>query len=116
MFIAYVVVAVITILINTAEAVANYGKHPQVLKNMDEVRVPRPLLPLLATLKAAGSIGLVIGLLWWPPLGIAAAVGFTVFYLCAVTVHLRTGVVHNIAFPIFFLATAAGTVALGLAH
>ncbi|GAB4589151.1 DoxX family protein [Nocardia sp. IFM 10818] len=116
MFVAYVVVAAITVLINTAEAVANYAEHPVVLRNMDEVRVPRPLLPLLATIKAAGSIGIIAGLLWWPALGIAAAAGFTLFYVLAVARHIQTGVLHNIAFPIFFLATAAGTVALGLAH
>ncbi|KOU69598.1 hypothetical protein ADK61_37405 [Streptomyces sp. XY66] len=41
-----------------------------------------------ATLKAAGAVGLVAGL-WVTPLGVAAAVGVTLYFVGAVVSHLR---------------------------
>ncbi|MFD4240661.1 DoxX family protein [Streptomyces sp. NPDC058525] len=49
--------------------------------------MPDSWLPRLATLKAAGAIGLVAGL-WFTPLGIAAA-GATLYFIGAVISHLR---------------------------
>lgn len=50
--------------------------------------MPEPWLPRLAALKAAGAIGLVAGR-WLTPLGIAAAVGVTLYFVGAVVAHLR---------------------------
>ncbi|WP_308344711.1 DoxX family protein [Streptomyces sp. ISL-94] len=53
-----------------------------------KVQVPDSWLPRLAALKAAGAIGLVAGL-WITPLGIAAAIGVTLYFIGAVVSHLR---------------------------
>ncbi|MFF1464292.1 DoxX family protein [Streptomyces sp. NPDC058330] len=48
------------------------------------------MLPFLGIAQAAGAGGLVVGL-WWGPLGIAAAVGLALYFIGAVTTHLRVG-------------------------
>ncbi|MER8269092.1 DoxX family protein [Streptomyces griseus] len=96
---------------NASDAVANYVRAPFVLANSAEVRVPPRALPYLATLKLAGAAGLVVGLLGVHLLGLAAAVGLTAFFVGAVVVHVRTRVLHNIAFPgVYLLLAVASTV------
>ncbi|UGT39039.1 DoxX family protein [Nocardia yamanashiensis] len=116
MSILYIVVAVITIGANAFESVANFARAKFVVENMTEVRVPGSLLPVLATAKAAGALGLAAGLLGMREVGIAAAAGLTVFYVLAVATHVKERVFWNIGFPIGFLILAAGTLALAITH
>ncbi|WP_405485989.1 DoxX family protein [Nocardia sp. NBC_00511] len=116
MFIAYVVVTLIAIAANAVEGVATLAGAKFVRDNLGEIGLPPALLPFLGACKTAGALGLIGGLVAWRHLGVAAAIGLTVFYLLAVLVHLRTRVVHNIAFPIGFLALAAATLALAALH
>ena len=113
---AYVVVVGVTIAINAAIAVADYGRAGFVLANSAEVHVPVSWLPTLATLKLAGAVGLAIGLLGVRPLGIAAAAGLVVFFAGAVVTHVRASVYYNLAFPGWFLAMAAASLALSIGH
>lgn len=43
----------------------------------------------IGTLKAAGAVGLLIGLLGVPLVGAAAAIGLVLFFVCAVYTHIR---------------------------
>ncbi|SKW41177.1 putative invasion protein [Mycobacteroides abscessus subsp. abscessus] len=43
--------------------------------------------------------------------GLAAAIGLVAFFIGAVGVHIRSNVLHNVAFPGVFLALALGSVA-----
>ncbi|WP_078966278.1 DoxX family protein [Streptomyces sp. WM6378] len=72
--------------------------------------------PTFAVLKAAGAVGLALGLLGVRLLGIAAAVGLVQFFLCAVIRHVQTRVHHNMAFPGTFLALSVASLALALAR
>ncbi|NEA09542.1 DoxX family protein [Streptomyces sp. SID10692] len=96
---------------NLGIAIADCGRAPFVLANSAEVRLPSAMLPYVATLKLAGSAGLVIGLLGAHPLGLAAGVGLVAFFVGAVIAHIRARVFHNIAFPGVFLALAAASTA-----
>jgi len=87
-------------------AVADYCKAGFVLKNSAEVHVPVRAIPYLATLKLAGAVGLAVGLVAMPWLGVAAGVGLTLFFVGAVIVHIKAGVLYNIAFPAVFLLLA----------
>ncbi|MGY1622403.1 DoxX family protein [Geodermatophilus sp. SYSU D00965] len=113
---AYVAVALVTILANSAIAIADYAKADFVLANSAEVGVPRSWLPLLATLKLAGAAGLALGILVVPYLDIAAATGLVAFYIGAVLAHLRARVLYNLAFPGLYLALAAASLALAVAN
>ncbi|MFJ9817318.1 DoxX family protein [Streptomyces sp. NPDC101151] len=114
MELAYFLVTCAAVLANAGIAAADLAKAPFVLANSGEVGVPPLWIPPLALLKAAGAAGLVLGLLGLRPLGTAAAVGLVLFYAGAVVVHVRARVLHNIAFPGFFLALAAGALALAV--
>ena len=115
MFVAYVVVTNVTIIVNSAAAVADLSRAPFVLANSAEVGVPPSWLPLLAALKAAGAAGLLIGLLGFRYLGIAAAIGLVLFFTGALIVHVRARVFYNLAFPgtFWLLATASLVLAIG---
>ncbi|MBZ4319149.1 DoxX family protein [Streptomyces huiliensis] len=112
MSIAHVVVTLLAITANAAIAAADYARAEFVLANSAEVRVPRSWVPLLATLKAAGAAGLLLGLLGARSLGVAAAVGLVLFYAGALVFHVRARAFHNIAFPGGYFALAAGTLVL----
>lgn len=88
MFIAYAVVAGLLTLVLLASATFTLQRNPAITESMTKVGVPDSWLPRLAALKAAGAIGLVAGL-WLTPLGIAAAVGVTLYFLGAIVFHLR---------------------------
>ncbi|MEU5284705.1 DoxX family protein [Streptomyces sp. CA-278952] len=98
------------VVVNVLIAVADFARAPFVLANSAEVRLPPTAVPYLATLKLAGAAGLLIGLFGVPWLGLAAAIGLTVFFVGAVLAHVRVRVFHNIAFPgIYLLLAVAST-------
>ncbi|MFJ1547714.1 DoxX family protein [Streptomyces sp. NPDC088246] len=72
---------------------------------------PGPL-PTLATLKAAGAVGLAVGLLDIRAIGAAAAIGLVLFFAGAMAAHFRARVFHNIAFPGAYLAMAIASLGL----
>lgn len=111
---AYVIVTLMTVAANLAVAAADFAKAPFVLANSAEVGVAQRHIPILAGLKAAGAVGLLLGLLGVPLVGQAAAAGLVAFFVGAVVVHLRTHVVHNIAFPLTYLGLAVATLALSI--
>jgi DoxX-like family len=112
MFATYVTVVVSTFVVNAAAAGADFFRAPFVLANSAELGVPEGWLPLLGALKAAGAAGLLIGLLWARPIGIAAATGLVLFFVGAIATHVRARVLYNLAFPGFYLALAVGSLIL----
>lgn len=108
----YTAVAGLTIVLNAGAAAGDFAKADFVLKTSDEVGVPRSSVPVLAALKAAGALGLLLGLLGVPLIGTAAAAGLVVFFIGAIAFHIRARVFYNIAFPAFFLALAAASLFL----
>lgn len=112
----YVVVTVITIAVNAGIAGADFARAKFVLANSAEVGLPPSWLPVLATLKAAGAAGLLLGLLGIQPLGIAAAVGLVLFFVGAIGAHIHAGVYYNIAFPGSYLSLAIASLVLAAAQ
>lgn len=115
MFIAYVVVTVITIVANAGSAFTDFSRARFVLASSAEVGISRSWIPMLATLKAAGAAGLLLGLLGVRFIGIATAAGLVLFFAGAIAIHVRARVFHNIAFPGGFFALAVASLALALA-
>jgi hypothetical protein len=109
----YLTVILITAGMNVWAAAADFLRAKFVLRNSDELGVPRSWVLPLGLLKLAGAIGLVGGLLNMPLLGIAAAGGLVLFFLGALIVHVRARVFHNIVAPaVFFLAAVASLLVL----
>ncbi|KZM68971.1 DoxX family protein [Nocardia terpenica] len=115
MHIAYLAVTIAAIAANGGMAVADFARAGFVLANSGAVGLRPSWVPALGALKAAGAIGLVLGLLGARPIGIAAAGGLVLFFVGAMIVHVRAGVIRNIAFPGAYLALAAGSLGLALA-
>lgn len=109
---AYQVVVISTLVVNAAAAAADFSRARFVLATSAEVGVSENWLPLLGALKAAGAAGLLIGLLWVRAIGLAAAIGLVLFFIGAVTFHVRARVLYNLTFPGFYLALAIASLIL----
>ncbi|MFI9746772.1 DoxX family protein [Streptomyces sp. NPDC052494] len=88
MFLGYTIVAALLAFALSASAFLTFTRNPQITGNMTKLGVPDSSLPWLATAKAAGAIGLLAGLAV-APLGVAAAIGVTLYFAGAVITHLR---------------------------
>jgi hypothetical protein len=111
-FTAYLVVTALAVAANLFAAGVDFVRNPQVAINMDRAGVPRSWMIPLGILKAAGALGLLLGI-FVPPIGIAAAVGLVLFFVGAIITHLRG---HYYAFtaPIIFLTLAVAALVLRL--
>ncbi|MEU5422622.1 DoxX family protein [Streptomyces sp. NPDC001407] len=116
MFLAYVTITLVAVVANAGIAVADFSRAGFVLANSAEVDVPPSWLPWLATLKAAGAAGLLLGLLGVRAVGVAAAVGLVLFFAGAVAAHIRARVYRNIGFPGAYLGLAAASLVLAVAR
>jgi len=68
----------------------------------------------LGTLKTAGAVGLLFGLIGVPLIGTVAAVGLILFFVGAIITHLR-GRFYSFGLPVSFLLLAVAALVLGLA-
>jgi hypothetical protein len=113
MFTAYVVVTVLTAAANTFAATVDFTRPDWLLLNMAKARVPQSWLFSLGALKAAGALGLLVGIAV-PPLGVAASVGLVLFFIGALITHVRARY-WDIAPPVAFLLLAVGSLVLRVA-
>lgn len=88
MFTAYLIVTVLVAAANIFSATLDFIRYKQILINMSKVGVPESWINMLGILKAAGALGLLVGI-GVPLIGIAAAVGLVVFFVGAIFTHLR---------------------------
>ena len=115
MFTAYVVVAVLAAAANTYIAISDFIRADWILANMTKVGVPRSWLFPLGALKAAGAVGLLVGI-GVPLIGVAAAVGLVLFFVGAVITHIRAHAdALSYAYPGTLLLLAVGSLVPRLA-
>src|SRR5215207_2611857 len=112
MFTAYVVVTLMAIAANTFAATADFMRYKFVLITAAKAGVPESWLPMLGTLKAAGALGLLVGLIGVPLIG-TAAVGLILFFVGAIITHLRVRD-YSIGPAAAFLLLAVAALVLGL--
>ncbi|WP_336208162.1 DoxX family protein [Nonomuraea sp. LPB2021202275-12-8] len=112
MLTAYAVVTIVTIVVNAGAAVADFARARFVLANAAEVGVPPNWVLPLGALKLAGAVGLMLGLVGVPFVGLAAATGLVLFFVGALVAHVRARVYYNLAFPGGFLALAIASLVL----
>lgn len=117
MLAAYVAVTVLAIAANAFSGVAALVHFKPILPGMVKAGVPESWLTFpIGTLKTAGAVGLLLGLVAVPLIGTAAAIGLVLFFVCAIYTHVRASD-HSLQFglAIGFLALATAALALGLA-
>ena len=88
MFTAYIVVTVLTAAANFFSATLDFIRYKQILINMARVGVSESWITILGILKAAGALGLLVGI-GVSLVGMAAAVGLVLFFVAAIITHLR---------------------------
>jgi uncharacterized membrane protein YphA (DoxX/SURF4 family) len=112
MAIAYVVVTALFALMSAFSAVLKLRQDPKIVKVIHEmVGVPMKYLPLLAACEIAGALGLVVGY-WYPPLGLAAAIGLVIYFVGAVVSHIRVGDFKGVGNASFMLGLAVAALLL----
>ena len=90
MFTAYVVVTLVAIAAYTFSGVAALVHFQPILPGMAKAGVPESWLTFpIGTLKTAGAVGLLLGVIGVPLIGTAAAVGLILFFVYAIYTHMR---------------------------
>jgi DoxX-like family len=85
---SYVVITILAALANGYAAVLNFIDAESVKVVADRVRVSREWMIPFGFLLACGALGLLIGFVV-PVLGTAAAIGLVLYFVCALSAHLR---------------------------
>ena len=112
MGIAYLAVAVVLAAMVLFSGVGKLRHDPHIVKVIHEtVGVPMRYFPLLAACEIAGAFGLVLGI-WWPILGIAAAIGLVIYFAGAVISHVRVGDLKGIGPAAMLLTISAAALVL----
>jgi hypothetical protein len=92
LFTAYAAVTLVTIAANGFSGIAALLHWKPILPGMEKAGVPVSWLTFpIGTLKTAGAVGLVLGLVGVPYVGAAAAAGLILFFVCALYTHVRSG-------------------------
>lgn len=96
---AYLVVTFIAIAFDGFSGIAALAHFAPIMPGMASAGVPVSWLRFpIGTLKTLGTLGLVVGL-WIPAIGIAAAAGLVMFFVCAVYTHVLA---HDITGQMMF--------------
>jgi uncharacterized membrane protein YphA (DoxX/SURF4 family) len=111
MHVAYLV---ITVVLAAMVVISGLGKirrdRHQVQVIHETIGVPLKYFPHLAACEFAGALGLVVGI-WWPILGVAAAIGLIFYFVGATVSHLRVSDVKGIGPAAFMLVVAGAALA-----
>lgn len=114
MHIAYIAITIMAALANGYAAVLNFAGAESVKVVADRVRVSQDWMIPLGSLLAAGASGLLIGFAV-QVLGVAAAIGLILYFICAISAHLRARD-RGFGGAVFFLVLAGCALVANLAY
>ncbi len=114
MHIAYPVITILVALANSYAASLNFAGAESVKVVADHVQVSQKWMIPFGILLACGAVGLLAGFVV-PALGTAAAIGLVLYFICALSAHIR---VHDpqIAGAVSFLVLAVAALIADLAY
>jgi hypothetical protein len=114
---AYVAIALAAVAFNAFSGIAAIAHFAPIIPPMRRAGVPVSWLTFpIGTLKTAGAVGLLVGVLGVPFVGMAAAIGLILFFVCALYTHVRAADYSpQFGLACGFLALAVACLALGLA-
>jgi predicted LPLAT superfamily acyltransferase len=114
MHVTYIVTTLVAALANGYAAALNFAGAESVKIVADRVRVSRKWMIPLGALLASGATGLLAGFVV-PGLGMAAAIGLVVYFICALSAHAR---VHDrdIAGAVTFCVLALAALTADIAY
>jgi hypothetical protein len=111
---AYTAVTLVAASALAYAAYLNFSRDQMVLTAAKRVQVSEAWIYPFGAILAAGALGLLLGLAI-PWLGIAAAVGVVLYFICAVAAHLRVNDRH-IGAAMAFLFMGLAALVVSLAH
>ena len=113
---AYLVVTYIAIAFDGFSGIAALVHFSPILPGMASAGIPESWLTFpIGTLKTLGTLGLIVGL-WIPAIGIAAAAGLVMFFVCALYTHvLARDFTSMVAFGGYMLALNCAALAVAIA-
>ena len=114
MHVTYLVTTILAALANGYAASLSFVGAESVKVVADRVQVSRRWMVPLGTLLACGALGLLTGFAV-PTLGTAAAIGLLLYFICALTAHVRVRD-RKIGGAVFFLLLAAAALTADLAY
>ncbi|GGN51846.1 hypothetical protein FHR83_009254 [Actinoplanes campanulatus] len=110
----YIVLTAVAALFNGSAATFYLIGHEYPKAQADMKRIPRTYVPVLGSLLAAGTAGLLTGFAV-PGIGLLAAVGLVLYFSGALIAHLRVGSRNLIGWAVFF-ATNVATLVVTVLH
>src|SRR3954465_1672042 len=114
MHVTYVFITILAALANSYAACLNFAGAESVKVVADRVQVSRRWMIPLGVLLASGAAGLLVGLAV-PALGIAAAIGLVLYFICALSAHARVRD-PGVGGAVTFLALAVGALITDVAY
>jgi hypothetical protein len=107
-------VTIVVALASSYAAVLNFAGAESVKVVADEVRVSQKWMIPFGILLASGAVGLLVGFAV-PVLGMAAAIGLVVYFICAVSAHIRVRD-PKVGGAVSFLVMAVAALVAGLGY
>src|SRR5207248_2405246 len=114
MFIIYIIATIVTAAANTYAAIVDFRRPQWILDNIAKWGGSHSWLFTLGALKAAGALGLLVGI-GVPLIGVAAAIGLVLFFVGAIAVVIRARWYSHLPWPSTYLLLAVGSLVLRLA-
>jgi uncharacterized membrane protein YphA (DoxX/SURF4 family) len=111
MTIAAAVLSILIAAIALASAWAKFTKNPRALEAILGVGVREAQVPILGGLEVLGAIAVLLGFAL-PWLGVAGAIGLTLYFVGAVIAHLRVHDGPDKFAPVVVLAAIAAAAAI----
>jgi len=114
MHVTYLVITIVAAMANGYAAVLDFVDAESVKVVADRVQVSQRWMVQLGMLLASGAVGLLAGFAV-PALGTAAAIGLILYFICAVSAHLRVGD-RGFGGAAFFLLLAVAALTTSLVY
>jgi DoxX-like protein len=108
---AYVIVTVVGAAMVAFSAGAVFLNADWVVQNLADYGVPRSWWGWLGAAKAAGAVGLLVGL-FVPIIGVIAAIAVVLYFVGAVITVARARYYSHIVFPLVYMAPVLGALVL----
>ncbi|WP_031172750.1 DoxX family protein [Streptomyces durhamensis] len=109
---AYVIVTLLAALMAGFSGTVLLLRAEWIVKALTDYAVPRAWWTPLGLAKAAGAVGLVVGL-FVPVIGVLAGAGLVLYYLGAAVTVARARWYAHIPFPLVYAAPVVGALVLG---
>ncbi|NEB75445.1 DoxX family protein [Streptomyces sp. SID14478] len=111
MSVAHTVVTVVAAVMAGFSAYSVFARAEWVVKPMADYGVPASWMPWLGAAKAAGAVGLLVGLAV-PAVGVAAAIGLALYFAGAVVTVVRARWFSHVPFPLVYAAPVVAALVL----